>query len=564
MPSRIPCRINDLGASSDGSHTLHANKKCEELRLRAKAIRTSQPEIGFAPEIRLAAIGTLASRRVRPENGKPSATPSKRIGRVGLEWGKSTCQLPCNMPTEKTHQPDEKLWRPFLRLAKYLPDEFVEKLEHWHYLVSSFGSDQTPERPVNKEDRHRFFTLCHDGWKQAQTEISEFLTTALEAENNLTREAKECHRQRDKLGHQALNQRIRQVGLQIKFSRRMLDVILWTILKGEHSTLRRLIVAGGQNSLSPANIREGMAAANQINKDPLTIALSTDILSLVHVGDLIVADQNTGQIKFVELKSGGKNIEIARLAAFAVESGCERFEALATDGFSDTDKDHFSRVKRQTLRNTQIVDTILNEGGVDPNTGNKVTITPSGEPTEFWNERICACYEKLTPDKQWAIDVIEDCVFLGVYTDQKMAFVGFQSWMKINECESPIFNLMDSFLDPGVRPLGALDLPKDLRLKILRGEVIVIMCLDVKKLLDLGNKLFPGKFRLASKAESASMQKREKRIGSLTLQGRLIAVEAPDSTMYIGQGIRDRILFDQHSPTQLLRHQFIPDNSPDS
>ena len=179
-------------------------------------------------------------------------------------------------------------------------------------------------------------------------------------------------------------------------------------------------------------------------------------------------------------------------------------------------------------------------------------------PSEYWTDRIQACYESLTNEKKWAIDVIEDCVYIGVYTDQGMAFAGFNAWMDVNDCKSPIFNLMDSFGDPGVRPLGAMDLSQELRQKLLRGDVLVVMCLDVREFIKLGNEIYPGSIRLASKAETAKMKKDEPRIGNLTLDNRLIQMTLDGVTTYFGAGMRDRILFDQHSPSQLLAHRFAP------
>lgn len=39
----------------------------------------------------------------------------------------------------------------------------------------------------------------------------------------------------------------------------------------------------------------------------------------------------------------------------------------------------------------------------------------------------------------------------------------------------------------------------DLRLKVLRGEILVIMCLDVLKFIELGNSIQAGFMRRATK-----------------------------------------------------------------
>lgn len=445
---------------------------------------------------------------------------------------------------------DPLLWRPFLRLGKYLTEDFLQLAEGWMLLVSAYGISKTPVEPTTKDEWHTFFAQCHDGWKQAQTQIAAFLIDTLARQAHARNDEKEQRRLKNKEGQKQAKARSRQIDLEIAVARRMLDVILWTIVAGDHSTLRRLHIQDGQHSLSATNIEDAMRAADRFNADPMVMALSTDMLSFVHVGDLIAANQKTGTIDFVELKAGDKNAEIAAVADFAVRSECLAFEQMATAGFNETDKKHYERVKRQAKRNNTIISTIRNEGGTDPNTGNQVVIHATPEPPDFWSDRIEACYAALRDDKKWALDVIDECVYLGVYSDQISAFAGFQSWMRIQRCESKIFSLTDSFHDPGVRPLGAALLSMDLRLKVLRGEILVIMCLDISKFIELGNSMQSGYMQLATKA--ASLKARNRLMGTLTLNGRHIVTTIGGETTVVGTGTRDRILFDHQRPRQLL------------
>lgn len=449
---------------------------------------------------------------------------------------------------------DEKDFRPFLRLADHLPEPFLKRAEAWHILVSSYGIDHVEKPPETKEEYQQFYAFCHEGWKKAQTEIAAFLIDALGQRAKAVADEKESRRRRDKDAQKVAQLARRRIDLQMRVARRTLDVILWTIVGGEHSTMRRLIVRGGHNSLSVENIKVAMAAADQLNRDPLVMAVSTDMLSLVHVGDLIVVDGRAGQVRFVELKAGAKNVLITELAEFAVRSKCPRFENLATAEMTETDRRHFSRVKKQAERNETIISTINNEGGTDHNTGDPVVISPLGKPSEYWTDEIQQCYESLTADRRWAIAAVEDCVYLGVYSDQNAAAVGFLSWMHVMGCGSPVFNLTDSFANVAARPLGATYLSRELREKILRGDVLVIMCLDVQAFMELGNRIAPGSMSLASKAETARQTQRQSHVEFLMLDGRLIRSGSNDEASFLGVGMRDRILFDQHSPSQLLAH----------
>lgn len=442
--------------------------------------------------------------------------------------------------------------RPFLPLGKYFSEAFLRIALELHHLVSEYGIQNTPAQPETTEEFLAFVARVHDGWKEAQRRIATLLTERLVRRSEVAKLEQQCRRLKDKVGQRAAQLQLQQLGLEIVILRRTLDVILWTIFAGEHSTLRRLFVQGGQHNLSAQNIADAMPTAEHFNNVPEVIALCTDMLSVVHVGDLLIANRETGEIRFAELKSGEKNFAIAAVAEFAVQSKCAYFEDLATAEFDETDKKHYTRVKRQAQRNETIVETIRNEGGSDPSTGAQVRIHPTEEPTEIWTDVITACYEQLTETKSWAIDVVDGCLYVGVYSSQKMAFVGFQAWMTREKCESQIYNLTDSFFDPGTRPLGATLLPFQLREKVLRGEVLVIMCLDIVKMIKLANHMRPGYMRLATRKETAKIQQKHP-IGDFTFKGLLVKTnEGSGQSMFLGGGFRDRILFDQHRPVQLI------------
>ncbi|MDH0866437.1 hypothetical protein [Mitsuaria sp. GD03876] len=443
------------------------------------------------------------------------------------------------------------LLRPYLRLAKALGEEYMQKAERWHFLVSDHGFASVPGPPTTREEFEVFYAKCHDGWKLAQREIADFLIESLPQLTAAKAEEKRLHAAKDVTGRKLAKENRRRIEAEIAVARRMLDAALWTMVSCEHSTLRRLLVADGRHSLTVANIQEAMRAAEEFNKEPMTIALCCDMLSLVHIGDLVLFDARTGTLSFVELKAGDKNVALAKAADFAVKSQCAAFESFATGSLSPKDLKHFARAKRQAERNNAAISIIKNEGGDDPFTGGRVQIQRVAPP-KTWGDRIAACAASLTAERQWAIDVVEDCVYIGVYTDPKMAFAGFQSWMKIQACTAPVVNFLDSFRQPAVRPLGAANMTYELRLKALRGDILVILCLDIHRLIERGNKLLPGFMRLGSRSEGAKAQ--SPRIQDFTLDGCPVICNVGGQEVILGAGTRDRILFDFHSPTQLLQN----------
>ena len=457
---------------------------------------------------------------------------------------------------QKIHQNElnpEQL-KPFLRLGKYLSEDFLRTAEEWLFLVREYGISKGAPSVDSQEEYLRFLANVHDGWKKAQKSIAAFLIDALERLELSKENEKAQHRFRNKKGQKQAKASTREINREIDVARRMLDVVLWTIFKGEQSTLRRLFVKGGQHSLSKVNILDAMKAADYLNEDPQVMALSTDMLSSVHVGDLIISNPSKHETNFVELKAGEKNWAITATAIAVAQSKCELFEAIATAQYDARDMKHYRRVKRQTQRNEMILQTIRNEGGTDHNTGGRVFIRPMQEPAAFWAENIMRCYEKLNKETAWAIDVIDKCVYLGVYSDQRSAFVGFQGWMKVMGCESEIFNLTDSFRMSSTRPLGATFLSWELQQKVLRGEILIIMCLDILKMIEVGNQISSGYLDLEKVEDSELREHRQN--GSIIYNGHLVRMNIGDQTMYMGEGIRERILFDQQMPLQLLKEPF--------
>ncbi|HEY1755031.1 MAG TPA: hypothetical protein VGG72_06515 [Bryobacteraceae bacterium] len=443
--------------------------------------------------------------------------------------------------------------RPFARLAKYLPDSFVKEAVELLFLVREYGISKNAAPLATSGEYLDFVAQTHDGWKTAQRRIAALMTTALTKRAEEKAARKDCRRRRDKPGEDAAKRAIWQFDLELKVLQRTLDVILWTIFSGDHSSLRRLFVVGGKHNLSVQNIADALPTAEQFNEDPYTVALCTDMLSSVHVGDLLVANRRTGDIAFVELKAGDKNYGISKIAEVAVLSGCGSFEHIMTANFDETDAKQYERAKRQIERNRTILSTIKNEGGRDPNIGAQVTINAVEDPPELWCSEIMSCYEQLDDSKSWAIATVDKCVHVGVYSEQNIAIVGFKSWMDELKCDSPIYNLADSFYIPSSRPLGATFLSLELQTKVLRGETLIIICLDILRLIEMANQMRPGLLSLGSRADSAKT--RGFRMQTLELNGRLIKISTGgDQLEFLGGGFRDRVVFDQQSPSQLIRY----------
>jgi hypothetical protein len=115
------------------------------------------------------------------------------------------------------------LMRPYLRLVKYLPDEFVELCIELLFLVREYGISKVVPTRENPAEFPEFLAHVHDGWKEAQTRIAQHLTSFLTELNYFTRLEKEHRATRNKTGQISARQEQRRIHIQIRVLRRILD-----------------------------------------------------------------------------------------------------------------------------------------------------------------------------------------------------------------------------------------------------------------------------------------------------------------------------------------------------
>ncbi|MDT4839225.1 hypothetical protein FQZ97_730100 [compost metagenome] len=394
----------------------------------------------------------------------------------------------------------------------------------------------------------------HEGWKLTQQKITDEVISRLESIAILECRKKEHHQLKQADEKARALREIKRTQLEILILRRFIDSIVWTMLRFEHSTIRRLPMKGGVDNLSVANILQAKNVVDEINKDGGAIAISSDLTTFVHTGDILSLSLKDG-LKLIELKSGKKNIEFSEAAQFSHEVKCPHFDEIFTKGLSDTDKKHYSRTKKQLERASTILQTINTGKGIDQFHELPLAIEENSLSPEFYPEAIARCREELTDEKQWSITVVDSCLYIGVYSNPEMGFVGFNAWMDGIECKSEIYNLTDSFHDALSRPLPALDLPTKLLEEIIDGSIVVVACLDYKAFFDFANKLYPGLFYL-----SRPSTRLRKIAEDFTINGQLIACDSAQGTIYLGGGLVTRMIFDLHRPKNIIEVQYRSSN----
>ncbi|WP_222888570.1 hypothetical protein [Enterobacter sp. C2] len=439
----------------------------------------------------------------------------------------------------------EAKMRPFISSWKKLSPGLISTAKELLFLTRKYGIEKAGETEALK-NRIEFFSAVHEGWKLAQQKIAYEIITRLDEVTSLKAQSKDFHRQKKSEEKMRALKKAEVKEYEIKVLRRFIDSIVWILFDNEHSSIRRLTLPDGNDNLSKQNIIDSMAAADLINKEPTSIAIVSDLTTFVHAGDLVVMKLGQG-IALTEVKTGEKNIEFSHAAQFSVEAKCEHFDKYFTQDFNEKDIKHYNRTKKQWQRLTDITGTINNGSGYDHYHKRQVKIEDENYIPEFYNQDIVNRWSDIKAGKNWSIDVIDECVYVGAYKTTEMGFVGFNSWMDGTNFKGRVFNISDSIGHHFVQPLFNLNLPYELIEDIISGEIIIVLCLDFKKFMELGNKKYPNLLHLAPHPKSFPDPNDYFMIGK-----EAIFSYKNGHMSFIGTGMESRIIFDLQRPANVI------------
>lgn len=448
------------------------------------------------------------------------------------------------MTASKDNEEDiQRKYRPFINLWERYSAEFNELIKNLMVLIrhgDNADSQHTTTEPLEK------FKRVLSGWKQAQKIIAGELIIRLSRIEELVKKKKSAHSNKDYEAKQKCIRDITRIKSEITILRRCIDSIVWMILYNEHSSIRRLPINGNPDNLSVFNIHDSMTVADKINADPMAIAVITDMTTFVHTGDLLALIPQQG-IALIEIKSGKKNIEFTEAAKFSVLSECPHFDEVYTKEFNKTDLKHYQRTKRQFKRAQNVIEAIDTGLGFDNLLQSPVRIWDKNFQPNFYTDKIIDLWYEVYNGKLWAINDINECLFLGAYSNSDMGFLGFNSWITGCKISGTVFNILDSFSDPLSRPFFNLNLPDKLLLDIISGDLIVVLCLDHKRFVERANKKYPGLYNILDFPSTMADT-----IDMLSVDGKGIASNIDGTDSFIGSGYETRIVFDQHYPDNLI------------
>lgn len=431
----------------------------------------------------------------------------------------------------------------FKNLFELCTPEFNVIIKSLMTLIRHGGD---PKSLDTRDESLENFTFLLSGWKRAQKIIAEELIRRISHIEHLEKEKKLAHSDKNYEKKKKHIQDIQINKLEIRILRRCIDSIVWTILSNEHSSLRRLTINGTPDNLSEFNINNSMRVADEINSNPMAIAIITDITTFIHTGDLLAFNPDQG-ISMIEIKSGKKNIDFSKAAMFSVKSECPQFDEEYTKDFDKKDLNHYQRTKRQLVRARNVAETINTGKGFDNYHQSPVIIQDRNFRPHFYTDKIIKLWHDIYNGKSWAITDINECLFIGAYKNANMGFCGFNGWMEVSDISGTIYNILDSFSDYLSRPFFSLNLPDKLLLDIINSELIIVLCFDHKLFFERAQKKHPGLYSILDFPSKMADTK-----NMLSINGKGIAVKVDGMDNFIANGYETRAIFDQHEPDSLI------------
>lgn len=393
---------------------------------------------------------------------------------------------------------------------------------HWGQLTSS---DQIKTDP---SFRRNFLESAHKGMWAAQTEVVNHIRSS----NKLT-----------------LSQELLFRGIA--------DSMAWQLIGLQLCYARRLFREHRQPDLRHCNFDSVVSAAEHlVTGEPGSMALISDLTSFIQIGDLLTMGP-AGGLGIVEVKEGEKNKAITDFMNFYLQNGCER----ALDNFAQREGpksvEQLGRILRQVGRLSHVTEVMSKGRSIDPDTEENIVIPEDFVFIDTWGKELNQALEEAAT-KGWAINVIDECLFVGCYSHGALRAPGhvvFNFWF--DGCggtpNCPRVRLLDAMQMPLALPVFNLDISDEHKFDILFGRKQVCLGINVQSLLTQCEKAGLH-VRVASNKEATKLDQTGRH--PYRHNGKAVFIGDGKSDFALMDGVFMRILFHAQRPLHLIKALF--------
>jgi hypothetical protein len=197
--------------------------------------------------------------------------------------------------------------------------------------------------------------------------------------------------------------------------RRINDAIIWVLLGYKDHVIRTVCHRKDRPQLASANPDAIRNLLNNLNSDPMTIAIWSDATTCVDLGDVFCMSLSGKPSGFLEVKQGTMNDKIFELMKVkgTPDEIVAQIETFATTNGPKAMK-QLDRVVRQQQRYNQIMDIIDEDRGYDPRRDAEITIRESTTQLQSYDKELQTILE--TAAEEPILRCIDRCLW--VYVDR--------------------------------------------------------------------------------------------------------------------------------------------------
>jgi hypothetical protein len=426
-------------------------------------------------------------------------------------------------------------------------------------LICEYGMKKTvPAQPKTYEEfqaqikanKDAFITNVHEGFKFAQDKIVTKMLALETSADALIEELKPLNRKNDKSLVDELENQLIIIRHQEAVLRHLIDTIAWQLIQGQLYIARRLYHGvKGEKKLLKSNIESVIAAAKELNKDPLAFALITDLSAYIQAGDILMTD-GKGALHFVEVKQGQKNHEILKVMDDLFKSDKSMEEIFKDTKLDKKGIQQLDRNLKQVGEMFSLMEILSTDKGKD-SSGKPVRIITPQEETPLFRDRLHALYEQLQTRNMWAYDVIEKCLHVALYKGS-FRHLGPFILKSLGDHHGGKYIIVDfiSIIKSLHRPLLFLPFPKDFLFDILFGRIKLFFMLEIEPYMQLF-EAFDMKAEWLSKKETMKAVEGRKDHGAFIFNHQAIQVtdNKTQQDSVIATGLFGKMFFEHILPS---------------
>ena len=269
-----------------------------------------------------------------------------------------------------------------------------------HALKRPAGDSELFATPATLLSNHAAFVrACHETWKKSHSTALEWLQFH---EGFLLRE--KTH---------PLGPSVKNFGeYNLAVWRRVNDAIVWSLFGMRRDKVKRLCLYKRRNLLAESNPRTALAMLEELNADPMAIAIWNDATSCVDIGDMLYIKNGLKPFpEFLELKEGAVNRAIVEFLETNEESRDAASRAFE-DRFGPKGAKQLDRVLRQKKTGEQAISLLVNEKGVDPVTGYEIQVTETVNQPESYDGQLHELLDRAGNTEEGILDCVDSCLWL--------------------------------------------------------------------------------------------------------------------------------------------------------